>query len=68
MTPARKYQLAESAMAGNKAALADLGNPATLGELDAIMRDAFDAMSPAERRADLADATRRLNRIDRTKS
>lgn len=61
MTPTRKYKLAELAMRGNSAALAELGNPKTLGELDAIMRDGFEGLSDEERADDLANLEGRTN-------
>jgi hypothetical protein len=53
MSPAEKYRLACLALRGDTEALAALGNPATLGELDAIMRDGFDGLSDDEMDLDL---------------
>lgn len=53
MSPQEKYRLAYRAMQGDKAALEALGNPSTLGELDAIMRDGFDGLTDSERADDL---------------
>jgi len=50
-------------MGGDEAARVRLGNPATLGELYAMMRDAHEAMSPAERVADEAQTIRELDAI-----
>jgi hypothetical protein len=68
MTPARKYQLAEACMRGDRAAWEELGRPENLGEVDAIMRDAFEALTPAEQADDLASVQRALGNVDRTKS
>lgn len=61
MSPAEKYRLAVAAMRGDKRALELLGNPKTLGELDAIMRDGFDGLTDAERAKDLDDIDRALS-------
>jgi hypothetical protein len=53
-------RLVVAAMGGDDAARAKLGNPATLGELHAMMKDAFAAMTPEERAADEAQNAREL--------
>lgn len=55
-TPQQKINLAMSAMQGNPEAFRRLGverKVGAVGELDAIIRDALDAMSPIERALDL---------------
>ena len=65
MTAREKMRLATAAMGGDRKALAELGlgENTTLGELDAIMRDALDAMTPAERAQDLASTELTLDSI-----
>lgn len=54
----RVYEAAAARMSGNPAQLQACGlEAATIGEANAIMSAAFEQMGPAERAADLADAS-----------
>lgn len=60
------YRAAAAAMSGDRSAWDALGlpGPKNMADIDRTMSEAFQAMTPAERRADLAGAKRDLRHLN----